>query len=97
MLRFYGNQPPLNFHAIMLGGMCPHCGQGGTYRATSISEMPSLNNNKIGKVALSYACNFCLGTIPVEWTIESWANDHSRRTGSGWSRSSSSRRSTGST
>jgi hypothetical protein len=75
MLKFYGQQPPAPYHLLNLGGVCPHCKTGTRFSRTSHPDVQQLQASGIQHFVLSYACDACLGPIPVQWRIHGWGNN----------------------
>jgi len=81
MLRFYGPKPPDLFTRLRPGGVCPHCKQGARYTATTQPIVPVLHNDKIKAFVASYACELCLGPIPIRWTVAGWKDANNPQLG----------------
>lgn len=76
MLRFYGPQPPGSFPVLRPGGICPHCKKGTRFTPTSHPRTDVLRKDKIKVFVASYACELCLGPIPIEWNIMGWQDQN---------------------
>lgn len=74
MLKFYGHhQPPDEIEHLILGGRCPHCDAGTRFGLTADPLVGKLVDDNFETFVLGYACEFCLGPIPVLWQIcEFW-------------------------
>lgn len=72
MLVFYGLQPPTSYHTLRVGGQCPNCNKGTSYRVITTPDYNKLYADKINQFVISYACDICSAPIPVKWTIRDW-------------------------
>jgi hypothetical protein len=72
MLRFYVASPPNQFAIIQLGGRCPHCKTGSRFTRISEPNYELIRSNGIRAFTADYACDVCLGSIPVTWKITAW-------------------------
>ena len=72
MIKFFGHQPPGVYDAFRVGGTCPHCKQATRFNPNTKPDESIMRRDGILAFTASYSCDFCLGPIPVEWTIQGY-------------------------
>ena len=72
MLTFFGPQPVAPLQDLRPGGYCPHCKTGTRFSLMTTLIAGVAQRDNVKKIVVSYACDICLGPIPIQWTIHSW-------------------------
>ena len=74
-LKFYGEQPPALIDNLQVGGRCPHCGKGSRFTQHTRSISSLVRNDEAEEIVIGYACDACMGVIPIRWELSRWHRD----------------------